>query len=213
MRARTTRGFQERRPSTSTRSISASMASTEKTRSALPDDGTPSMSVHARGTRIVVPSPTLATTFSGPAITISMRCPSSGWCLRVMWTSAIVEQLLYWVWTGRPLAKHPALEVRAQLLLDVPGQPALVVLAGVSEKRLEVLADQAVQDRLGRAPRERRRGRGRPRRRTWRGPCRPRRGQNAARPDSPLRPGTGPRCPPSPREPSPPSPTVIVPCL
>ena len=40
---------------------------------------------------------------------------------------------------GEALAKHPALEVRAQLLLDVPGQPALVVLAGVSEKRLEVL--------------------------------------------------------------------------
>ena len=52
---------------------------------------------------------------------------------------------------GEALAEHPALEVRAQLLLDVPGQPALVVLAGVREKRLEVPADQAVQDRLGRA--------------------------------------------------------------
>lgn len=48
------------------------------------------------------------------------------------------------------LAEHAAFEVRAQLLLDVAGQAALVVLASVGEERFEMLANEAVQDGLRR---------------------------------------------------------------
>jgi hypothetical protein len=78
MRARPAGGLQARRRSNSTSSISASTPSTENTRSTTHEDEAPSMSVHPRGIRIVVPSPILAMTLSGPAFRISTRCPSSG---------------------------------------------------------------------------------------------------------------------------------------
>ena len=55
--------------------------------------------------------------------------------------------------TGKALAKNAALEVRAQLLLDAPGQSVLVVLARVGYERLKVLPHQAVKNHLGRSPR------------------------------------------------------------
>lgn len=54
----------------------------------------------------------------------------------------------------KTLRKETALQVRAQLVLDVAGKATIVVLAGVSEKRLEVLAYEAVKNGLGRATRE-----------------------------------------------------------
>jgi DNA invertase Pin-like site-specific DNA recombinase len=53
---------------------------------------------------------------------------------------------------GEALAEYPALQVRAQLLLDVRGEASVIVLTGVSHERLEVLAHQPVQYGLGRAP-------------------------------------------------------------
>jgi len=52
------------------------------------------------------------------------------------------------------LAKVAARQIRAQLLLDVAGQAALVVLARVGDERFEVLADELVEDRFCRAARQ-----------------------------------------------------------
>jgi hypothetical protein len=52
------------------------------------------------------------------------------------------------------LRKETAPEVSAQLVLDVPRQAAVVVLAGVGEERFQVLAYKVVQNGLGRATRK-----------------------------------------------------------
>ncbi len=48
--------------------------------------------------------------------------------------------------------EDPAGQVSSELRLDVPGQPAIVVVAGVREEGLEVLLDDAVLDGLGWTP-------------------------------------------------------------
>jgi hypothetical protein len=44
--------------------------------------------------------------------------------------------------------REPATRVGAQLALDVRGKRAVVLLPGLGEKRLEVLGDQLVEQRL-----------------------------------------------------------------
>ena len=44
------------------------------------------------------------------------------------------------------MRQDSALQIVAQLLLHVVGKPALVFLSRVSEKRLEMLCDDAVKD-------------------------------------------------------------------
>jgi hypothetical protein len=50
--------------------------------------------------------------------------------------------------------EQAALQVGAQLVLDVARQPAIVVLAGVGEERFEVLTYEAIQNGLRWTPRE-----------------------------------------------------------
>jgi hypothetical protein len=44
------------------------------------------------------------------------------------------------------LAEYAARQIRSKLLLDVPREPSVVVLAGVGEEGFEVLADETVQN-------------------------------------------------------------------
>ena len=52
------------------------------------------------------------------------------------------------------LGEYPTGQEGSKLGLDVPRQPAVVVLAGLREEGFEMLADEAVEDGLGRMPRK-----------------------------------------------------------
>jgi hypothetical protein len=58
--------------------------------------------------------------------------------------------------TCEALRPNPALQIRAKLPLDVAREPAVVVLAGVGEgeEGFQILADETVQNGLGRAARQ-----------------------------------------------------------
>ena len=53
----------------------------------------------------------------------------------------------------KAVREDAALQVRAELVLDIAGQAALVLLAGVREKGLEVVANERVEGRLRRSTR------------------------------------------------------------
>jgi hypothetical protein len=58
------------------------------------------------------------------------------------------------VTASEAFGEHSAFKEGAKLLLDVARQAAIAVLARVGEKGFEVLADQAIENRLGRASRK-----------------------------------------------------------
>ncbi len=90
--------------------------------------------------RIVDASSTrMASTFA-PPITTSKFLPSNGWWRRVTVTRAGVDLVTYSVCDREPVRQHAALHVLAELLLDVAGERALVVLARGVEQLVGVTA-------------------------------------------------------------------------